>query len=180
MMRAGYVCLLLLLVPQALMAEESMGRLFMTPAERVNLDYIRQNSRPPDRIIKPEPQAVPDGEADTKALPPSSVTVQGYVKRSDGKGTVWLNHQPLRETSSQGEIQVGKVGTTDGKVRLKLGGATKEITLKAGQTYDPASGAVVNHVRDLPRSVAVPETSVPAGSKPPAPPAPGTEPPPKP
>lgn len=149
MMRVGCLCLILL-IAQSVYAEERMGRLFMTPAERINLDYIRQSSKLPDKIIRPEVSVAVDEDVTAKAAPVSSVTMQGYVRRSDGKGTVWINHQPVRETSSEGEIQVGKVGTKDGKVKLKLPGVAKDVMLKAGQTYDPSSGAIVEHVRDLP------------------------------
>jgi len=145
---------LVLLMPPLTLADARLGRLFLTPAERSNLDYVRQTSRPPDRVIKSE---VSDESADAgehaQTAPVSAVTVQGYVKRSDGKGTVWVNRRPLRETSTQGDIGVGRVGGTDGRVRLKISGAEKEVALKAGQTYDPVSGAIVEHARDLPENV---------------------------
>ncbi len=140
---------LVFLVPHWTYAEERLGRLFLTPAERSNLDYVRQTSKLPERVIKAETAGSGDGEL---APPASAVTVQGYVKRSDGKGTVWVNRQPLRETSSQGDIGVGRIGGADGRVRLKLSGADKEVALKAGQTYDPVTGAVVERARDLPEA----------------------------
>lgn len=143
--------MLIFLAPSWVQADDKLGRLFLSPAERSNLDYLRQTSKPPDRTIKPETAESSAGE-----LPPpppvSAVTVQGYVKRSDGKGTVWVNRQPLREASSQGDIGVGKIGRTDGRVQLKLQGADKAVALKAGQTYDPVSGAVVERTRDLPEA----------------------------
>lgn len=150
-------------------AEDRLGRLFLTPAERANLDYVRQTSKPPDRIIRNEATEAADVEL-APPPPASTVTVQGYVKRSDGKGTVWVNRQPLRETSSQGDIGVGRLGGTDGRVRLKLSGTGKEVRLKAGQTYDPMTGAVVEHARDLPEA-ARPEV-IPAEGKPGKPAAP--------
>jgi hypothetical protein len=148
------VLLMVLLLPHLAQAEDRLGRLFLTPAERSNLDYVRQTSKPPDKTIKSEvsEESAEPGEV-TPSAPVSAVTVQGYVKRSDGKGTVWVNRRPLRETSTQGEIGVGRVGGTDGRVRLKISGAEKEVALKAGQTYDPVSGAVVEHARDLPETV---------------------------
>jgi hypothetical protein len=141
--------ILILLVHQVALADDRMGRLFLTPAERNSLDYIRQTSKPPDKQIKPDVAEPVEGEAATTTTPPAAVTVEGYVKRSDGKGTVWVNRQPLRETSTRGDLAVGRVGETDGRVQLKFSGAAKEVRLKAGQTYDPASGAVVERARDL-------------------------------
>lgn len=147
-----FLLALIFLAPHWTHAEDRLGRLFLTPAERSNLDYVRQTSKPPDRIIKAEANEPADGESAPRPLA-STVTVQGYVKRSDGKGTVWVNRQPLRETSSLGDINVGRLGEADGRVRLKLSGAGKEVALKAGQTYDPVTGAVVEHARDLPEAV---------------------------
>ena len=145
-----FLLVLVLLLPHWAQAEERLGRLFLTPGERSGLDYIRQTSKLPDRIVKPKTTESADGDAVAPPVPASRVTVQGYVKRSDGKGTVWINRQPLRETSTQGDIAVGRVGAADGRVPLKLTSTAKEISLKAGQTYDPASGAVVERARDLP------------------------------
>jgi len=78
------------------------------------------------------------------------VTVQGFVKRSDGKGTVWVNRQPVQEKTATGEFAVGKLSSKGNRVDVKLTGSSKPVSLKAGQTYDPASGLVVDDPRQLP------------------------------
>jgi hypothetical protein len=147
-----HVFLLACLIPALASADSQFGRLFLTPAERKNLDYLRQNSKPPEKIIAAD--QLP-GEGAEKAAPlsasPSAVTMQGYVKRSDGKGTVWVNSQPVQEKSRLGEIEVGKLGSSDDRVRVKVPGTGQTVDLKAGQTYDPISGKVVENARELPK-----------------------------
>ncbi len=147
------IALLLLSLPVVQVhADDRLGRLFLTPNERANLDYLRLSSAPPDKLIRPADNDGAEVGAPAPVVPMTAVTVQGYVKRSDGKGTVWVNRQPVLEAGKQGEIGVGRLSGKDGRVRLKVDGSGKEVSLKAGQTYDPASGVIVDHARDLPQT----------------------------
>ncbi|MDP2248188.1 MAG: hypothetical protein Q8J65_08660, partial [Nitrosomonadales bacterium] len=77
------------------MATQPTGRLFSTPKERANLDYLRQTSKPPS-----QEQLLDEEELTAAPVVPNSVSMQGYVKRSDGKkGTVWINNTPMQENS---------------------------------------------------------------------------------
>jgi len=139
------------LLPALALAEEKLGRLFFTPAERAHLDSLRQTSQPPGKIVKPGNAEDALADKETVGLPaiPAAVTVQGYVRRSDGKGTVWINRQPIPEKSSHGELEVGKLSRDPGRVQVKLPSTGRTVELKAGQSYDPASGKVEDNLRDL-------------------------------
>lgn len=116
---------------------ESFGRLFTTPAERANLDYLRKTTQ--------LPKIVPDQPAEVEAGPAvsSPVSVEGYVKRSDGKkGTVWINNAPMQEDSDSGEVTVGKLRRDGNQVPIKLSTTGKSLSLKAGQVYDPETDSV--------------------------------------
>lgn len=149
------LALLLLALPawsaDATQPPASMGRLFFTPNERASLNTIRQNSKAPDKIIKAEDTAAI--EADIKveaAAKPAPVMVNGYVSRSDGKNTVWVNNHAATEKSVVGNISVGKLQTTNRQVQVSVSGNGKAISLKPGQIYDPASDTVYNHLKDVP------------------------------
>lgn len=58
-----------------------LGTLFTTPAERERLDRLRRGEA-----------SVPEAAA-TADAPAAAVT--GYVKRSDGRGTVWIDGRPV-------------------------------------------------------------------------------------
>jgi hypothetical protein len=158
-----HLFLLACLIPvPAAAADDQFGRLFLTPAGRSHLDYLRQSSKPPEKIIAADQAMQEDIEITASSTAaPSAVTMQGYVKRSDGKGTVWVNRQAVQEKSRHGEIEVGKLGASDDRVRVKVPGTSQTVDLKAGQTYDPISGKVVENARELPNAtgpdIATPE-----------------------
>jgi hypothetical protein len=122
-------------------ADEPLGRLFSTPKERANLDYLRQTRK---NIV---PQAVAPTASPVQVLAlPKAVELQGYVKRSDGKqGTVWINQQAIQEGTKNGEIAVGHLPQQQNRVPIQINASGKVLTLKAGQTYDPET----NRVREI-------------------------------
>ena len=131
-----------LVLGQLALAVEPMGRLFTSPAERSNLDYLRQTKK--NIPIKPElpTDEVPMAEAAPIVLP-DAVNLQGYVKRNDGKqGTVWVNNQALQENSGNKEVTVGRLSDSSNRVPIKLSANGKRLNLKAGQVYDPESNRV--------------------------------------
>lgn len=67
--------LLLLLVATAAAAEDSLGTLFLTPEERARLDALRRG----------DAQAAPGAPA------PRDHALTGFVQRSDGRTTVWID-----------------------------------------------------------------------------------------
>jgi hypothetical protein len=131
-----YLLIALMLLPSVAGAADSLGRLFTTPAERASLDYLRQIKKV--EVLETDNQAI-------EAAPtvPSSISVQGYVKRGDGqKGTVWVNQTPMQENSGTDEVQVGKLRPDGNQVQLKLPANGKSLNLKAGQVYVPETDSV--------------------------------------
>ena len=126
---------------QSATAAEPMGRLFTSPAERSNLDYLRQTK-------KNEPLKVELPGLDTETAPapivlPDAVNLQGYVKRNDGKqSTVWVNNQALQENSRNKDVTVGRLSDGSNHVPIKLSANGKRLNLKAGQVYEPESNRV--------------------------------------
>ena len=126
---------------QLALAAEPIGRLFTSPAERNNLDYLRQTKK---KLITP---TIVDAQIDApEAAPillPEAVNLQGYVKRNDGKqGTVWVNDQALQENSGNKEVQVGKLSENSNRVPIKLSANGRRLNLKAGQVYDPENNRI--------------------------------------
>ena len=131
-----------LLLTQLASAAEPIGRLFTSPNERSNLDYLRQT-------IKNEPLKVDAPVQAAEIAPPAivvlpdAVNLQGYVKRNDGKpSTVWVNNQAMTENSRNKEVTVGKLSDGSNRVPIKLSANGKRLNLKAGQVYDPENNRV--------------------------------------
>jgi hypothetical protein len=136
-----YFILLLIFVGQSAIAAEPIGRLFTSPAERSNLDYLRQTKK---KLIAPVVSDSPEDALEAApVLLPRAVNLQGYVKRNDGKhSTVWVNNQALQENSGNKDVQVGNLSEGSNRVPIKLTGNGKHLNLKAGQVYDPETGRV--------------------------------------
>ena len=115
-------------------AQERLGRLFFTPAQRASLDIARsQRARTALATEKTEQEATPV---------PQTITYSGVLRRSDGKTTVWINNQPVHDRESAGAATiVGRV-RSDGSVTLQVPQSGRSVILKPGQSVELLSGAV--------------------------------------
>lgn len=109
---------------------QELGRLFFTPEQRAELD-ARRKARVPDK-----PAAV--------LLESPSTTLDGYVKRSDGQSTVWLNGEPIREGADARRAQVIPSPNDPSRATLELGESGRRIPLKVGESVDRATGEVTD------------------------------------
>ncbi len=115
------------------------GRLFTTPAERARLDQLRLTSKPPS---KQELQGDQTEEVAAPVAPPS-VSVQGYITRSDGKkGTVWINNTPVQENDEAGDVRVRKLPQNGNQVQISIPSLGRDLKLKAGQVYEPETDSI--------------------------------------
>lgn len=115
-------------------AQERLGRMFFTPAQRASLDVARsQRARAAVATEKSEQEATPV---------PQTITYSGVLRRSDGKTTVWINNQPVHDRESAGAAAiVGRV-RPDGSVTLQVPQSGRSVSLKPGQSVELLSGAV--------------------------------------
>ena len=134
--KIGFVAYLALVAstPVAAQAQERLGRLFFTPAQRASLDVARsQRARAALSTEKPEQEATPV---------PQTITYSGVLRRSDGKTTVWINNQPVQDRESAGAAAiVGRV-RPDGSVTLQVPQSGRSVSLKPGQSVELLTGAV--------------------------------------
>jgi hypothetical protein len=100
---------------------QDVGRLFFTPEQRAALD-ARRKARVPDK-----PAAVPLIVSPTTRL-------DGYVRRSDGRSTVWVNGASVDDAAPQG----------DGRVSVGVGDSRARVQLKPGEVLDRGSGEVTD------------------------------------
>ena len=125
------------------------GRLFSKPNERSNLNILRQNQK-----LKPigTPEVQPETALNAEpAAPTEPITLQGYVKRSDGTSTLWINNQAVQENSAIDNVKIGRLnkrgfsqkGASTEGVDVKIPASGKHIRLKAGQMYEPESNQIV-------------------------------------
>jgi len=102
-------------------AAENLGRLFLSPQQRQDLDRRRQANL----------------QEQAPVIVERLVTVNGQVSRSSGKTTVWLNGVP--EASARKPRD---------PARVILPGSENEpsVSLKVGQTIDKIRGGVTDPI----------------------------------
>lgn len=103
-----------LLLGNAAEAQE-LGRLFFTPEQRQALD-ARRKAR------------VPDKPAATVAVSPT-LRLDGYVKRSGGRSTLWVNGEATDDTPRL-------PSSSDAPVTVTVGESGARVGLKPGETLD--------------------------------------------
>ena len=111
-----------------------LGRLFTAPEERIALDMRRGASLPPPTVPNgAPPPAAAVANAVPPPPPPEPVQLNGVVRRSSGKSTVWINQEPQGDSNAQ-------LGP-DQSVQRRLS-AGRALVLKPGQSFNPADGTV--------------------------------------
>jgi len=72
-----------------------------------------------------------------------AVTVDGYVRRSGGPSTVWVNGTDSYQgnLAEQG-VDVRGLEVDETRVRLPRRGVDEPLLLKPGQTFDPATARI--------------------------------------
>lgn len=120
-----------LALPLAPAQAQELGRLFFTPDQRAALD-ARRRARVPDR-----PNAV---------ISPTT-RLDGYVQRSGGPSTVWVNGEGQLETSPEAP-RIGATRRDDGRVSVPVGESGARVGLKPGETLDRGTGEVRDVIGD--------------------------------
>ncbi|MBC7861190.1 MAG: hypothetical protein H7Z39_20915 [Burkholderiaceae bacterium] len=111
----------------------TLGRLFTSPADRAQIDALRAAGTNVQQIAPPpaaDATAAPPAPAPP---PPEPVVLNGIIKRSDGKSTIWLNQTPQDDNPN--------LRATKGALSLRLPSG-RQVILQPGQRYDPLDGKV--------------------------------------
>jgi len=124
-----------------------IGRLFFSPAERAALDRARREADAPPvaESSAPQTESVPQMMEPSAPIVRPAITIDGYVRRSDGSETLWVNG----ENSYDGDLASSNIkplsATVRGhKVRLIPLEEDTVILLKPGESYDPNTGTTVD------------------------------------
>lgn len=137
------VVLCFLLSADGVQAAE-LGRLFLTPAERAALDRTRHS------VVEPLPEPTVDEPTltnldidDEMSEAEAQITVDGYVSRSGGPATVWVNGtDTFQGDLSEFGIDARRVEVESSRVRLPIDGGEAPVLLKPGQSFDPGMNVI--------------------------------------
>jgi hypothetical protein len=110
-------------------AEDDLGKLFFTPDRRAALDGERQSDVRQSRVIEGE-----------------KLTVDGVVKRSSGKSTVWINGVAHHDRIPYSEVQPRISDRDPGRVVIQAGDAPP-ASLRVGESLDRTTRETVDPLR---------------------------------
>lgn len=120
---AVLACLLAGLAGRA--AADQLGRLFFTPQQRADLE-ARRKARLPDKPLTP-------------VIRSPVTTLDGYVKRSGGRSTVWVNGEPIPQ-GTQPEGTRLHPGSSPSQVGVTV--EQRHFELQVGQSLERDTGKV--------------------------------------
>lgn len=127
-MKRAIVLVALSLAAAAAEAQE-LGRLFFTPEQRAALD-ARRKARLPDNPVS--------------ILATPVTRVDGFVKRSAGPSTVWINGEWTAEHSPEAP----RITEPAPSVSVSVGETGGRVRLKPGETLDRGNGEVRDVIGD--------------------------------
>lgn len=131
---AALGALLIALGLQGVHAQE-LGRLFLTPDERAALD-ARRAAKLPDK-----PAAA--------AVVASPVTrIDGYVQRSGGPSTVWVNGEALTEGATQSTVRIHRGSAGEASIAFPAEPEPRETRARVGQSVDTLTGEIRDPLGD--------------------------------
>lgn len=116
--------LLALILVSSLAQAEPLGRLFFTPERRAVLERQRQLD-------------IQEKTAETVELV-ANVHVNGMVRRSGGKSTVWINGRPQQTNEISGGVTVRPSRREVEQVEISVGEETP-ASLRIGETLNRAT-----------------------------------------
>lgn len=126
---------------------EELGRVFLSPDERRDLDKQRKQFYSPpvvEPIVEIPIIQQPESEAVEQPVGPNLV-INGYVKRSGTSGTVWINGETTYD-GDVGSLQVDhrKTQIMGKQVKVAPINQADAIFLKPGQRFDRQRNEIVD------------------------------------
>jgi hypothetical protein len=122
----------LLVALAAPLEAQELGRLFFTPEQRAALD-ARRKARVPDK-----PAA---------AVVAPVTRLDGYVKRSGGPPTVWINGESVPDNAPEAP-RIDSTRGPSGSVSISVGEAGGRVRLQPGEALDRSNGEVRDVIGD--------------------------------
>ena len=115
---ASLALMLTCLVASAPAPAQELGRLFLTPQQRQDLDRRRATNR---------------AEEEAPQISEGPLTLEGHVQRSSGRTTTWINSAPQYDSGA---------GRDPARVTVVPNAGEPGVSLKVGEIYERTTGEV--------------------------------------
>jgi hypothetical protein len=110
------------------------GRLFFTPDQRAALEARRKAGQPE--------------KAATPVIESPVTRIDGYVQRSGGLSTVWVNGEPIPQGTQPEGTHIYPDHTDPTRVGVSVGDSARRFELRVGQSLERNSGTVKSVLGD--------------------------------
>ena len=111
-------------------------RLFLSEQDRARLDEKRSDEDGAMPALATE-TPISNPKPKTSATPTPKVELQGFVARSDGENTLWINNRAVRESQPIGQnLRLISMDKNAGEVVIRMPNQTV-IILQPGQRFAP-------------------------------------------
>ena len=126
---------------------DTLGRIFTSEEDRGRLEYVRKQKpmveAPVTETTEIE-EIFAEEPAEEEILIRDTLNLKGFVRRSDGKNSAWINEG----NSYEGDldtlyINVSPEDIGDDNVTINMPDNKTQVQLKVGEAYDPASQQVL-------------------------------------
>jgi len=117
-----------------------VGRLFFSKSERAAFERARRavETEPGVKPVETLPEMAPDIVEPEPELIRPVITVDGYVRRSDGEATVWVNGENNYDGDlARSYIDPAATRLRGTRVTVVPVDTAAAVLLKPGQSYDP-------------------------------------------
>jgi hypothetical protein len=103
---------------------DALGTLMYSPEQRRTMELVRSGRASP---VEAAP-GIEAGSASAAAVASPTIRLDGVVTRERGKGTVWVNSEPVSQGTGATTVIVGSEAVVEGH------------RLQVGQTFDKDTG----------------------------------------
>lgn len=124
------------------LANDTLGRLFLSPAERAKIENSRGQEAASEMTF--------DEAGPQIAAKPTDATValNGLVRRADGNDIIWVNGQIIGDRlGTSTDVKVRRGPDAANNVVLESIGTARPVKLKPGQSWDNATNKAVDCFR---------------------------------
>ncbi len=142
------VVILSLFMTSNSVSADTLGTLFTSEEERARLEYVRKQKPVVEKFITGAEEIdevfdeVPvNEEIDVR----DTLNLKGFVKRSDGKNSAWINDGNTYEGDLDTlYIKVNSDDINDDNVTINMPDNKTQVRLKVGEAYDPNSRQIIS------------------------------------
>ncbi len=143
----GMLALLVGLVLPPSVPADSLGRIFTSEQDRNRLDYIRKQKPLVEKKMtdtEEVDEVFEEEQAEEEIVIRDTLNLKGFVRRSDGKNSAWINEGNTYEGDLDTiYIKVRPEDIGDDKVTINMPDNETRVRLKVGEAYDPDSKQVL-------------------------------------